>query len=202
MTFAEIRDLIWAGLGSTATAATDKVTAATLNKMLDAWEIEIIKQIITTLPRSRWSDYLDNLISTNTVTGNGTTKAWTLPATFFDGGDCRVTNSGVVCNKVDPNYQRLADVNTMFAGLNSDRIYYVFYDKLNFITAPSNGNSLVLYYIRNPRGTLDSESALPKKLHQLAVWYCLRECYTIDGDDYQAAEYNKKYLEESRALIK
>ena len=71
MTFAEQKDLVWAGLGTDSGAATDLVTASNIDAWLTSWEFEIVRQILL-LPRERWADFLNPLISS--ASNNGTAQ--------------------------------------------------------------------------------------------------------------------------------
>ena len=202
MTFAEQRDMIWAGLGTTSSAETDLVTGDNLSDWLDTWEYEIVKQVIGTLPRDRWAYYLDDLVSTDTNTGNGSTRRWNLPADYFPGGNYLLTVNSIPAVLKGSDYERAIQTNTLMASSALDPVYYIFNSQYILGHAPANSLSVVFYYIKNPLGTAGgSSSLLPAKLHQTGVWYCLREAFTIDGDDVQAAQFNEKYLNESRALI-
>jgi len=201
MTFAEQKDLVWAGLGTDSGAATDLVTASNIDAWLTSWEFEIVRQILL-LPRERWADFLNPLISSASNNGNGSIKRWNLPPDIFAGGDYIVTVNSIAATRVDSSYERINTVNNLMTSGALDPVYYIFNNQINYGIAPANGVIAKLYYVKNPLGIVGgSSSLLPKILHQTGVWYCLREAFTIDGDDLQVAQFNEKYLNESRTLI-
>jgi len=201
MTFAQQIAAVWTGLGADAGEETTLVTEADIQSFLDAWEFEIVKQILL-LPRERWADYLNALTSSASNTGNGTTKRWNLPGDMFPGGDYVVTVNSIAATRKDSSYERILSVNSLMASGALDPVYYIFNSQINYGNAPGSGHVAKLYYITNPTGTSGGNTSdLPAKLHQTGVWYALSQAYLIDGDEIQSAQSFKQFLDESRALI-
>jgi len=201
MTYANMRNLVWAGLGTDSSTETDLVGAATINRWFDAWEYEIIKKVMM-LPRDKWQNHLDALVTTVTRTGDGSTVTWTLPSDMIEGGDLAVTVGGQFATRREISYLRTADTNSLYASTAEHPDYYILRNKLGFPVAPTNGYTIYLYYISQPAGTDGTTSELDPKFHQTGVWYALAQAFAIDGDNEQVSMMNDKFEKESEALIR
>jgi len=177
VTYTTMKDLVSAAIGD---PGNNDVPQAVIFEWIKEAELLLMEHILA-LPKIKWDDYLHELSTETTFSGDASTVDFSLPNDYE--ADYAVTLDSVKAVKVDRDYARKIDANEFFTSDANTPLYYIAEGYITFLHAPATGtNNIVVSYIGSP-STAGTSSELPTRLHQLIVDYAverLKEGGSID----------------------
>ena len=206
MTFENMRERVWDGLGTDADTGTDLVPDSELiDRLINDWQYDLINRIWALKNQFGQRDMvkierlLRTLSTTASRTGDGTTKSFSLPTNYMY--PWYVLVGTIYSIEGDAGFLRAVGINTFYTADTTTPIHYYGNSNINFVVAPAAGTVTMGYFKHPAAVSSDGTSELPAELHHTCPLYALSEIYKIDGDDLNTSKFNREYMNELERFL-